>query len=94
MVESSKKSERLGFIGVGAMGLPMVERLIAAGHCPIVWDVSPQRLKAACHAAANVAGSAAEVVRSAGIVFLCLTDASAVEAVVLDVGADRKLTHL
>jgi 3-hydroxyisobutyrate dehydrogenase len=83
MIASSKKSVRLGFIGVGAMGLPMVDRLIAAGHRPVVWDLSPQRLEAASHAGADVAGSAAEVARSADIVFLCLTDASAVETVVL-----------
>jgi 3-hydroxyisobutyrate dehydrogenase-like beta-hydroxyacid dehydrogenase len=29
---------RLGFIGVGAMGAPMAERLLAAGHELAVFD--------------------------------------------------------
>ncbi len=81
MVSSS--SAPLGFIGIGAMGLPMVSRLIAAGHPVIVWDHSPERLDAARQAGAEVVGSAAEVGRRAEVVFLCLTDVAAVETVAL-----------
>ena len=83
MIDSLAKGARLGFIGVGAMGLPMVGRLIAAGNSIIVWDHSSERLDAARQIGAETAGSPAEVARSAEVVFLCLTDVSAVEAVAL-----------
>ena len=83
MIDSSAKGARPGFIGVGAMGLPMVGRLIAAGHPVIVWDHSPERLDAARQIGAEIAGSPAEVARHAEIVFLCLTDVAAVETVAL-----------
>lgn len=85
MIGSSAEGTRLGFIGVGAMGLPMVGRLITAG-CPlIVWDHSSARLDAARQIGARTAGSPAGIAHSAEIVFLCLTDVAAVEAVVLGV---------
>ncbi len=83
MIGSLTKGARLGFIGVGAMGLPMVGRLMKAGYSLIVWDHSLERLDAARQIGAETAGSPAEVARSAEIVFLCLTDVSAVETVAL-----------
>ena len=32
--------ERIGFIGLGIMGVPMVANLIKAGHLPTVWNRS------------------------------------------------------
>lgn len=74
---------QLGFIGVGAMGLPMVRRLLAAGHSVTVWDHAPEGLAAAEQAGATAAQNAVSVAHVAEIVFLCLTDATAVETVVL-----------
>ena len=82
MVGTSQQSARLGFIGVGAMGLPMVGRLVAAGYSVTAWDHAPERLVAAERAGANVAGTAAAVARATEVVFLCLTDAAAVEMVI------------
>ena len=82
MVGISQQSARLGFIGVGAMGLPMVGRLVAAGYSVTAWDHAPERLVAAERAGANVAGTAAAVARATEVVFLCLTDAAAVEMVI------------
>ncbi len=83
MTGSTDKSPLLGFIGVGAMGQPMVGRLIAAGYSVIVWDLSSERVDVARGIGAKAGGSAAEVARGADIVFLCLTDVSAVEMVAL-----------
>lgn len=38
---------QLGMIGLGRMGANMVERLQRAGHECVVWDVSPESVKAA-----------------------------------------------
>src|SRR5258708_8849167 len=35
---------RIGFIGLGNMGRPMTERLIAAGHELAVFDTDPRRI--------------------------------------------------
>jgi 3-hydroxyisobutyrate dehydrogenase len=82
MVESLQQATPLGFIGVGAMGLPMVRRLLAAGHSVTVWDHVPERLAVAERAGATAADNAASLARAAEIVFLCLTDAVAVETVI------------
>jgi 3-hydroxyisobutyrate dehydrogenase len=73
---------KLGFIGLGLMGLPMALRLREAGHALSVWNRSAAKAEAARRAGASVAASPAEVARSAEIVFLCLTDSAAVEQVV------------
>jgi 3-hydroxyisobutyrate dehydrogenase len=72
----------LGFIGLGLMGLPMALRLREAGYALSVWNRSVAKADAARRAGASVAASPADVVRSAEIIFLCLTDSAAVEQVV------------
>jgi len=52
---------RVGFIGVGKIGRPMAERLVAAGLDPLVYDVSADALRAIAAAGARTAASAREV---------------------------------
>jgi len=78
--------ETLGFIGLGLMGLPMTRRLLAAGEAVTVWNRSPEKLAAAVAAGARPAAGPADVAARASIVFMCLTDAAAVEAVALGRG--------
>jgi 3-hydroxyisobutyrate dehydrogenase len=73
--------DTLGYIGLGLMGLPMTRRLIAAGDAVTVWNRAPDKLAAAVAAGARAAKSPADVASHASIVFMCLTDAAAVEAV-------------
>ena len=73
---------RLGFIGIGKMGLPMTVRLLAAGYRVTAFNRTPARLQAVRDAGAEVADSPAAVAARADIVFLCLTDTQAVEDVV------------
>jgi 3-hydroxyisobutyrate dehydrogenase len=73
---------KLGFIGLGLMGLPMALRLREAGYALCVWNRSAAKAETARRAGASIAASPAEVARSAEIVFLCLTDSAAVEQVV------------
>jgi 3-hydroxyisobutyrate dehydrogenase len=76
----------LGYIGLGLMGLPMTRRLIAAGEAVTVWNRSAEKTAAAVAAGARAASSPADVAARSAIVFMCLTDAEAVETVAL--GAD------
>ncbi len=67
-------------IGLGAMGLPIAQRL--AGELPVtVFDVAPDRTAAAAAAGASVAATAADAVRGSAVVLLVVrTLAQAEEA--------------
>jgi 2-hydroxy-3-oxopropionate reductase len=74
---------KIGFIGLGIMGSPMAQHLLAAGHQLFVRTRSkvPEALKAATVCASN-----ADVARAADVVFLMLPDTPDVEQVLF--GAD------
>lgn len=72
---------KLGYIGVGLMGKPMVLRLLAAGYAVSVWNRSAEKLKPVLEKGAAAVGSAAEVARAADIVMMCVTDQAAAESV-------------
>ncbi len=72
---------KLGYIGIGLMGKPMVLRLLAAGHEVTVWNRSKEKLALVLEKGAKAAGSPAEVARASEIVMLCVTDQNAAEDV-------------
>lgn len=76
------KTEKLGYLGLGMMGFPMSRRLIKAGHDVTVWNRSAAKAVALVEAGAKAAACPRDVASAAGIIFMCLTDAAAVEAVV------------
>ncbi|WP_207003722.1 NAD(P)-dependent oxidoreductase [Trinickia mobilis] len=79
------KAMRVGFCGLGLMGAPMARRLLDAGVALRVWNRSPDKaraLAAGCRANCTVCATPAEVARKADLVVLCLTDGTAVDAVV------------
>ena len=82
----SDSRERLGFIGLGLMGQPMARRLLGAGCAVTVWNRSPDKAAPLLAAGAETAASAANLAGAANIVFTCVTDTAALEAVVF--GAD------
>ena len=77
---------RLGWIGAGAIGLPMLTRLIRAGHPVRTFDLDPARNGLSRDAGAEPANSPAAVARASDAVFLCLPHDRAVRDVVF--GAD------
>jgi 3-hydroxyisobutyrate dehydrogenase len=72
----------LGYIGLGLMGWPMTERLLAAGHPVTVWNRSREKLAPALAAGAKEAATPADVARTADIVFTCVTDDRSMDAIV------------
>src|SRR6266403_1157613 len=73
----------LGFIGLGAMGSRIAERLQRAGHLLTVYDRNAKRVEALAAKGAAAAWTPAEVAARSDIVLSCVTDDAAVEAVLL-----------
>ena len=76
------QAEKLGYLGLGMMGFPMSRRLLDAGYDVAIWNRSAGKAKVLIDAGATLAAKPQEVAASASIIFMCLTDAAAVEDVV------------
>jgi 3-hydroxyisobutyrate dehydrogenase len=77
-----RQAERLGYLGLGLMGFPMTRRLLNAGYEVAVWNRSAGKAAALVEAGAQPAASPREMATTATIIFMCVTDAAAVEKVV------------
>jgi 3-hydroxyisobutyrate dehydrogenase len=77
-----QQGEKLGYLGLGLMGLPMSRRLLDAGHDVTVWNRSAAKAAPLVEAGARLAGSPRDVATTTSIIFMCVTDAHAVEEVV------------
>lgn len=73
---------RIGFIGLGVMGLPMARHLVAAGHELTVASRSPGPVALAVADGAREADDPAAVAHASEVVVLCVPDSPDVEAVV------------
>ena len=69
---------RIGYIGIGLMGLPMTRRLLERGYAVTVCDIAAARTDAARAAGATVAATPAQAVREADLVLLNLPTTDAV----------------
>ena len=69
---------RIGYIGIGLMGLPMTRRLLERGYAVAVCDIVAARTDAARAAGATVAATPAEAARGSDIVLLNLPTPDAV----------------
>ncbi len=72
----------VGFIGLGNIGEPIARRILAAGFELSIWNRTPGKMQSLLDHGAIAAGSPADVARRCDIVCTCVTDASALEAVV------------
>lgn len=75
---------KIGFIGLGNMGGPMVANLVAAGHEVNAFDISADAVKRATDAGAVAATNAAAAVAGAEIVITMLPAGKHVRSVYLD----------
>ena len=67
----------LGFVGLGAMGGPMVRNLLAAGHVVHLWARRREAATALIAEGARYCSSPAEVARAAAVTFSIVTALSA-----------------
>jgi len=77
---------KIGFIGTGTMGQPMLANLVNKGFQVVAWDVVPAALDAAARLGAARAGSIRETAADSNLVITMLPSSANVEAVYL--GAD------
>jgi 3-hydroxyisobutyrate dehydrogenase-like beta-hydroxyacid dehydrogenase len=73
--------ERLSFIGLGAMGAPMAERLLDAGYPLAVFDLSESAVDSLVERGAERARSPAQAAEGSDIAFACLPTPSISKAV-------------
>lgn len=84
---------RIAYLGIGLMGEPMVENLLADGHEVTVWNRSPAKAAGLVAKGATLAESAATAVVPGGVVLSCLADDDALDAVFTDGSVLRALGH-
>ena len=73
----------IGFVGLGAMGVLMVERLMEAGHSVTGWNRTKEKAAPLIQSGMQWADSPRAVAEKSEIVFSIVTDSKAVEAVAL-----------
>ena len=76
----------LAFAGIGLMGLPMSQRLLAAGYPLSVWNRSLDKCAPLQALGAQVMASPAQLCAQADIVMLCLANTEVVREVVFGPG--------
>jgi 3-hydroxyisobutyrate dehydrogenase-like beta-hydroxyacid dehydrogenase len=74
---------RVGFIGAGRMGRPMIDRLVAAGHEVTALGRTPQARQALAAAGARAAAEATAVAGKADLTCVCVFSDEQVRAVCL-----------
>ena len=79
-------AEKIGFVGLGIMGIPMARNLVRAGYELMVFNRSPGKTEDLAQEGARVAGSLGEVADESGVVITMLPGPPEVEAVVAGEG--------
>ena len=82
---------RIGFVGLGAMGLPMATSLVKAGHEVRGFDVRAGAADALVAAGGSAASSAADTARGADLLWLMVVSGEQAESVLFDHGAAAAL---
>lgn len=82
-MSSSQPRPPVAWLGLGALGQPMALNVLRAGFALTAYNRSPERLAPLREAGAAIAASAADAVRAAELVLVCLSDDRAVQAVLL-----------
>jgi 3-hydroxyisobutyrate dehydrogenase-like beta-hydroxyacid dehydrogenase len=83
---------RIGFVGLGTMGEPIANNLRKAGHDLTVWNRTPSKASHIVGKGGKLAPTARECAAGKDLVFVCVSDEKAVEAVLE--GADGVLAGM
>ncbi len=72
---------KIGFIGIGLMGLPMCKRLLGAGNDLTVWNRNPDKCQPLLKQGAKQAGSLQALAQNVDVIMLCVSNTDSVEQV-------------
>jgi 3-hydroxyisobutyrate dehydrogenase len=75
--------ERIGYIGLGIMGMPMATNLLKAGYSLAIFSRTKSKADALLIAGANWANNPAEVAKNSDVIITCLPDTPDVQQVLL-----------
>lgn len=75
--------KKIGFIGLGVMGMPMAENLLKAGYPVTVWNRTASKMEEPVSLGAVATDSPKEVAEKSDIVIIMVGDSPDVEVVVL-----------
>lgn len=70
---------QVGFIGTGLMGAPMATRLVEVGHSVIAYNRTASKLEPLRGFGVEIATSPNQVIQSADVIILMLTNAAAIQ---------------
>lgn len=73
------QKQTIGWIGLGNMGAPMSQRLLAAGYPVTVYNRTSQKESALKTAGAATAATPAELIAKTGIIFIMVSDDAAIK---------------
>ena len=65
---------RVGFVGLGRMGVGIARNILKAGFPLTVWNRTPEKTLALAQQGASVAASPRQAAEGADVVFTCLMD--------------------
>jgi 3-hydroxyisobutyrate dehydrogenase-like beta-hydroxyacid dehydrogenase len=91
MTSESARNLTVGFLGVGRMGRPMLDRLVAAGWAPIAYARRPDVATELSRAGVATAESAAALAAQVDLLIVCLFSDAQLREVMLD---DRVLAAM
>lgn len=74
---------KIGFVGIGVMGLPMALNIVKGGYDLTVFDLNEAAIREAEAAGAKRAGSIADIARGSDVIITMLPDAPDVKAAAL-----------
>ncbi|MGW8325162.1 MAG: NAD(P)-dependent oxidoreductase [Desulfobacterales bacterium] len=76
------EKKKIGFIGIGMMGLPMVQNLITAGYQLTIYNRTPEKASSLIDLGVEVKNNPLDVAEPGGIVMSCVSEDNALTAVV------------
>jgi len=81
--EGVRDMAKIGFIGLGIMGKPMVKNLLKAGHEVVVYDVVPAGVQEVVAAGAKAAASSKAVAEQCALIITMVPNSPHVKAAIL-----------
>jgi len=75
-------TDQVGFIGLGELGAPIAQNLLASGVPLTVWNRTPNKAEPLVRAGAKLAGAPSQTITRGGVVFTILWDDASLEDIV------------